>query len=407
MFPRRRLSTPNLVSLISFFGQLYFFVPFITPYLLHYDLSLAEIAGMQTMLLWAMLVMEVPTGVLADRIGHRWSYTIALSLASIGEGLFLFASDYPTFLLIQFISGTGFAFASGSVSAIVYASLPEHNRPALMQRAWGRVGAAGHAASLLAYSVGGVIGSNLSIRQMRITIVLGMLGVGTAALLSLFLHIHAPIERTIRPKSLTLVRTGWKALRHNRDLQRLVLFSLLTNTFQAYLLVFYQQYFLESNVGGVWFGFALGLGSWVAIGTQFYAWKLVLRFGSNQALLLSAVIPAGLYLLMAATRNPWLAVTLFILQWGASQIAAPLFAGLFNKHLEDSARATSLSLISLISTIYVGGAGFALGWLSGVSLSATFVSMGLVALIGCLAIRCPDRDPPSAASTAQGLEQTG
>lgn len=392
MFSRFRLSTTNLVALISFFGQLYFFVPFITPYLLNYNLSLAEIAGMQTMLLWAMLVMEIPTGILADKLGHRWSYTVALSLAAIGEGLFLFAHDYPTFLLIQFISGTGFAFASGSVSAIVYASLPDDERPARMQRAWGRVGAANHAASLLAYSVGGWIASDLSVKHMRITLVLGMLGVGIAALLSLFLHVHPPTEHTERPKSLKLMQTGWRSIRHNPDLLRLILFSLVTNTFGAYLLVFYQQYFLESAVSGIWFGLALGLGSLVAIGTQFHAWRLVTWFGSNRALLFVAVVPGLLYLAMAATRNPWLAVALFIVQWGATQMSGPLFAGLFNKHVADAARATSLSLISLISTIYVGAVGLGLGWMSGKSLTMTFLTIGCLALAGCLLIREPDRD---------------
>jgi MFS family permease len=396
MFSRFRLSTTNLVALISFFGQLYFFVPFITPYLLLHDLSLAQIAGMQTMLLWAMLVMEVPTGVLADRLGHRWSYTVALALAAAGEGLFLFASDYPTFLLIQFISGTGFAFASGSVSAIVYNSLPEDERPVRMQRAWGRIGAAGHAASLVAYSLGGWIAADLSLRQMRITLFLGMLGVGIAALLSLFLHVHAPVEHAERPKSLTLIRSGWRSIRHNPDLQRLILFSLLTNTFGAYLLVFYQQYFLESDVPGYWFGLALGLGSLAAIGTQFHAWRLVPRFGSNRALLIVAIVPGLFYLAMAATRHPGLAIVLFIVQWGATQMAGPLFAGLFNKHVNDSARATSLSLISLISTIYVGLAGLGLGWLSERSLTSTFVLIGGVAILGCVLIREPDRETSQA-----------
>ena len=72
MFLRCRLSTVNLVALISFFGQLYFFVPFITPYLLHYDLSLAQIAAMQTALLWAApVVLLVLGGVVAFGVLRR------------------------------------------------------------------------------------------------------------------------------------------------------------------------------------------------------------------------------------------------------------------------------------------------------------------------------------------------
>jgi len=66
----RSLNTVRLVGLISFFGQLYFFVPVMTPYLLQRNLTIAEIAGLQTMLMVSMLVMEVPTGVIADRLGR-------------------------------------------------------------------------------------------------------------------------------------------------------------------------------------------------------------------------------------------------------------------------------------------------------------------------------------------------
>lgn len=131
----RSLPALRLVALISFFGQLYFFVPVMTPYLLQRNLSIAEIAGPQTALVVALLVMEVPTGVIADRLGHVWSYRIALLVLASGEFLFLIAREYPAFLVIQVITGTGFAFASGSVDAIIYDSLPEGDRTSAMQRA--------------------------------------------------------------------------------------------------------------------------------------------------------------------------------------------------------------------------------------------------------------------------------
>ena len=122
--PLLSIPTVRLLALIAFFGQLYFFVPFMTPYLLQRHLTLAEIAGLQTTLMLAMLVMEIPTGVIADRLGHVWSYRIGLIVLASGEFMFLFARDYWMFLLVQVITGTGFAFGSGSVDAILYDALP-------------------------------------------------------------------------------------------------------------------------------------------------------------------------------------------------------------------------------------------------------------------------------------------
>jgi len=72
-------------------------------------------------------------------------------------------------------------------------------------------------------------------------------------------------------------------------------------------------------------------------------------------------------------------------------LSAPLFSGLFNAHLPDEARATGLSLINAIVTVYIGAGGVLLGWLAGRSLSIMFMLIGVVILIGAVAIRVDDR----------------
>lgn len=387
------LSIAQRVAVISFFGQLYFFVPVMTPYLRGEGLSMAQIAGLQTMLLWAQLLMEVPTGVLADRLGHRRSYQLALLLSVGAEISFLFAQNYGMFLLSQVIAGTGFAFASGSVDAYVYESLPAENRTQGMQRARGWIGAAIHLASVVAYGTTAFVAADLTHSRMVLTLIMGIIGLSVAVLLSLTLRDRPEIVERHRPDSRALLRTGWRVIRHNKRLQRVMLLSLLANAFGAHLLVFYQDYFLQAGVSGRWFGLALSLGSVVAIGTQLVAWRMIPLFGTRWAMMLATGIPGVLYLLMALNRHPGLAVLLFIVQWGAVQLSAPLFSGLFNEHLKDEARATSLSLISGLVTVYVGAMGIFLGWLAGRSLPLMFGLMGCLVVFGAMLVRLdPDAD---------------
>ncbi len=381
------LAIAQRVAVISFFGQLYFFVPVMTPYLRGEGLSMAQIAGLQTMLLWALLVMEVPTGVLADRLGHRRSYQVALVLSVGAEISFLFAQNYGMFLLSQAIAGTGFAFASGSVDAYVYESLPTENRTQGMQRARGLIGAAAHFASVVAYGTTAFVAADLSRSRMRLTLIMGIVGLSAAVLLSLTLKDRPEIVTKHRPDSRALLRTGWNMIRHNRRLQRVMLLSLVANAFGAHLLVFYQDYFLQTGVSGRWFGLALSLGSVVAIGTQLVAWRMIPLFGRRWAMILATGIPGVLYLLIALNHHPGLAVLLFIVQWGAVQLSGPLFSGLFNEHLEDGARATSLSLISGLVTVYVGAMGIFLGWMAGRSLTLMFGLMGCLVLFGAVLVR--------------------
>lgn len=234
---------------------------------------------------------------------------------------------------------------------------------------------------------------------------MGIVGLSVAVLLSLTLRDRQEIVVHHRPSSQALLRTGWRVIRHNRRLQRVMLLSLVANAFGAHLLVFYQDYFLQTGVSGRWFGLALSLGSLVAIGTQLVAWRMIPLLGTRWAMILATGIPGVVYLLMALNHHPGLAVLLFIVQWGAVQLSGPLFSGLFNEHLEEEARATSLSLISGLVTVYVGAMGIFLGWLAGRSLPLMFGLMGCLVLIGALIVRLDpdDEDVPVMREESQAM----
>jgi hypothetical protein len=54
-------------------------------------------------------------------------------------------------------------------------------------------------------------------------------------------------------------------------------------------------------------------------------------------------------------------------------------------------RPIGLSLINAVVTVYIGAGGILLGWLAGRSLSFMFMLIGVVILIGAVAIRVDDR----------------
>ena len=59
-------------------------------------------------------------------------------------------------------------------------------------------------------------------------------------------------------------------------------------------------------------------------------------------------------------------------------------------HLQDDARATGLSLISAIVTVYICVGGVILGWVAERSLPVMFAALGLVIEAGAIAIRIED-----------------
>jgi len=395
---RSRLwTTTRTVSLVAFFAQLYFYIPALTPYLQARGLSLAQINLLQALLIGTGLLLDVPTGILADRIGRRWSYSAALACQVLGEATFLLARDYKAFLLAQVFAGAGYALASGSVDALVYESLPAANRPMAMQRAKGTIGAAVQLASVIVYLAGGVLIADLKLAHIVFAIQLTVLSMIVAFGGSFFIReprraadSEVDADRR-RPDVRVLLREGFDLLRHNRRLRRVVVVYLLTNAFPVYLLVLYQPYLLHSGVGGVWLGVSLGLGSVLALIGQRYAYALEAAVGMRRAVLLATVTPGVLYLLMAAVGQPLLAVGLFCAQWGVILVKEPLFSAYLNAHIPDAQRATALSLVNTLLSLYITAMGPLIGAVAATSLPVAFALMGVVVLAGALALPIDDQ----------------
>ncbi len=295
MFARHRSqgwTTTDRVALAAFFGQLYFYLPAVTPYLLDRDLTLAQINGLQTVLIVSQLLLEVPTGVVADRFGRRWSLILAAATLIVAETGFILARDYPTFVLVQVVAGASFALASGSRDALVFESLPPVSRTERMHRAHGRIGAATQTGNLLAFAAGGILVANLTAGRISAASVLTILMLIVA--LAVTVTVREPASsggiRTSRPMA-RMLRDGMGLFRHRADLRRIVLLILLANPFGAYLIFLYQAYFLDLNVPGVWFGLALAIGSGLGIAGQRYAYLLPKKLGARRGLLLATVAP--------------------------------------------------------------------------------------------------------------------
>ena len=93
-----------------------------------YYLKFTDYAGIgliETSLIIAMTLSEVPTGVVADLFGKKFTLTIAFVLQAIGMSMLAFAPHVSWIIVGVFIAGVGGSFYSGALDALVYDSLKE------------------------------------------------------------------------------------------------------------------------------------------------------------------------------------------------------------------------------------------------------------------------------------------
>ena len=113
------------------------------PYILHFmtavrGMSLREYGLLQLIYYWVVMAFEVPSGVIADRLGRKW--TLVLGALANGCGCFLFAASYDFWVFAggEVLLGLGTALISGSDSAMLYDSFAAENRQSEYPRAEGR-----------------------------------------------------------------------------------------------------------------------------------------------------------------------------------------------------------------------------------------------------------------------------
>ena len=82
-----------------------------------------------------------------------------------------------------------------------------------------------------------------------------------------------------------------------------------------------------------------------------------------------------------------LTVPVFCVLYGSMSLKDPVFSGHLNRHIESRNRATVLSMISMVSGLYVALLGLVVGQIAETSLSLAFLFMGVVVLVGSLVFR--------------------
>jgi MFS family permease len=113
--------------LYSLFSGLLFTLPIWVLFYGRY-IGFPEMATMSVVSALITLVLEIPTGALADLIGRRKTVMSGALITATGYFLVIPATHYWQFLGYAVITGVGAALISGADSALLYDSLKELGR---------------------------------------------------------------------------------------------------------------------------------------------------------------------------------------------------------------------------------------------------------------------------------------
>lgn len=116
-----------------------------TPFLIDIGLSYTEISLVNALFWIFCLLMEVPTGMLADGRGRGWSVMVGAFALAVGDVWYAFADGLMHAISAECIVAIGMAFMSGAMTAWI-ADAPDRTEP--LQRVFGTAAIVAGAATI-------------------------------------------------------------------------------------------------------------------------------------------------------------------------------------------------------------------------------------------------------------------
>jgi MFS family permease len=337
----------------------YLFIPIFMLFQAERGLSFFERLALGGLYSAVIIVIEVPTGVFADRAGRRRSMRFG-ALAMVAACLVAVrAESFASFALAESLAALSMALCSGADSAYLYDLLAAHGRVGEYARresaasAWHLVGSA------VAFAGGGLLAQiDLALPYLATAAVAG--AAATVACLMREDHPAASIAGHLAPR---IALRPWRQqmlaalaeVTRNGRLLWLVGYSAVVFALLRATIYVYQPYLAERGLGTLEIGVLFAAVYLVAALVAYRTHDLRAWLGDERLVWgLLGVLAASFVGLAAAGTGPWM-LGLLLVQAVANGVYSPLTKPLLNQEIADShGRAAVLSVESMARRAAIG-----------------------------------------------------
>ncbi|NIM89889.1 MAG: MFS transporter [Candidatus Aminicenantes bacterium] len=355
----------------KFLGEFYLIIPILIPYYESNNLNSTQIFTIQAAYALSILILEIPSGYLADVIGRKKTMVLGAIFMPVGLAVYALTHTFLSFIVAEFIIALANSMRSGCDSALIYDTLIQLNEESEYKKFEGR--------SFYYTRIGTALASILG-------------GLFALVFLRLPFYINIATSSLMLPFALSLIEPERKKLKAQNplmDILRICRFSFAHP--QLRLLIFYAAMIMSTGVVGVWAYFLYYESIGISIGyfgILFAAFQLASGFGSRKAqdlekmfgerrsfLILLLIAPT--FILLGIFKT-FLLIPLILLNaflWG---YAFPLLMDYLNRLIKSEVRATVLSVANMAGSLSFVILSPAFGKLAdSFSLSIAFILMGI------------------------------
>lgn len=317
-------------------------------FLLSKGINFVQLNSLDSLLLLLGIFLEIPTGVIGDRFGHKISFQVSMILKAFYFLLLPLSSSFLTLMALSVILALAEATWSGSFVAWYMGKLNIHKNDS------GHIHLFSNAVIVtsIAGIIAGFIGAQITKFSIEVGYYLSSFLIFFAAFLLLF------ISDTPSEKLNNTDKTIWQILKtffsfvsnSNANARFLILGMFIGHIVISGIDNFWQPLILHKSTNKELF--ILGY-SWVFIRTATLVAALISkRVRRHRLLQYMSVALSSLALLAVALTNSWIVASL---AFSVHALAWVMFAitseGMLYKHIPTNAQATVLSGIAMVNSL--------------------------------------------------------
>jgi MFS family permease len=331
-----------------FFKSFQLFAGILIPFFINWgNVNFFQVSILLSIFFISIMIFEIPTGVLADTIGRKYSLFLSGLVGCLAILTYTIKPQFYIFVIGEILWGLSVALLHGAHESMFYDTLKSLNIEKESKKGFGKlktyyllgIGFAAPLGSLLVTSFG-----------LRGVMMLSSIGPFIAMIIALTLKEPKYISK--KNDYLNILKEGLKEFKKS-NIVKILAFDQISNIiFIMFLFIAYQFALTDLNVDIKYFGWihALLIVSQIIILNTFSFFENLLK-SKRKTIFYFALIPAIAYIFMGLTEIIWLWILLLVIAQGVGYPREVLFINYHNKHIKSKNRATVLSVVSMIKNI--------------------------------------------------------
>jgi len=359
-----------------------FFIPVLALFYIASQVTLAQFSIIMSVFALSTLLLEIPTGVVADLLGKRKTLIFSRLMYIIEVVILAFFNGFWLFLIAKVISGLGVSLSSGTTSAIRYDSLKKLGREEEYNKISGKSSFIASVSMAFVF----IIGAYLFSLDAKLPAKLSLIPLVIGFILTFFMVEPYNFKKKITMSgSFTHLKNGLKEFFSQKFLIYLALLTLLIESAANMMLSYSSVYLAKILIPISLIGVVSFVSSLIMAFSSKRAYLFEKRFGDKSLLILQ--VTTFLSIILMSFMIPFVGLLFYLFVPFVLGSFTVIVADLVNHRAKTHNRATMLSINNMFYSLGAFLFFPALGFVEkSYSLNLAFFSFSLFLLVGFVVI---------------------